>query len=276
MKFKILKIPFEAGNPTGATSHLAEGQTRIILESIDARTDRQMRRTSHLAEELTTQEQTAKMRQKGTASAPELICKEAKIKGELVEVGDLEETNQNILKAASGKRTLAIGGDHSITYALVKAVRPEALLYFDAHLDCEDDFLPPSHEDVIQAIVNDRVVKPENIFIFGARKFYPKELEFVKKRGINVVENMDLGVDNILPRFKRIYLSVDIDVFDPEEAPGTDYPVEIGLRSREFFEFLENLEIKKLAGIDITEVNPAKDSENKTIKLAARIIKRFL
>lgn len=230
MKFKVLKIPFDQGNPTGA---------------------------------------------RGPAEAPELICKELKIKGEKVEVGDLEKTNHNILKAAKGK-VLAIGGDHSITYALVKAAKPEALLYFDAHLDCEDDFLPPSHEDVIKAIVNEKIVKPENIFIIGARKFYPKELEFVREKGINAVKTIDSDLWNRISMFKRVYCSIDIDVFDPEEAPGTNYKEPNGLKPKEFFDFLKKIDLKRVVGADVVEVNPAKDSKNKTIRLAANIIKSFL
>lgn len=219
MRFKILKIPFEAGNPTG---------------------------------------------DKGPASAPDLVWKE----GEVIKTGDFLETNKNISKAAKG-RFLAIGGDHSITYALVKAAKPEALLYFDAHLDCEDDFMPPSHEDVIRAIVNEKLVKSENIFIIGARKLYPKELEFVKKNNINVVKHMD---PKLISTFKRIYLSIDIDVFDPSEAPGTNYPEENGIKSEEFFDLLQTIDLKTIVGVDICEINPEKDIENKTIRLAAKIV----
>lgn len=217
---KVLKIPFEAGNPTGT---------------------------------------------KGPAKAPDLIWKE----GEVVKTGDLEKTNKNILKKKG--KFLAIGGDHSITYPLVKAAKPEALLYFDAHLDCEDEFIPPSHEDVIRAIVNEKLVKPENIFIIGARKFYPKELEFIKKHKINVLK----WIDPKELKFKRIYISIDIDVFDPSEAPGTNYPVEKGVSASDFFKFLKKLDLKKVVGADIVEVNPAKDSENKTIRLASKIVMTF-
>jgi agmatinase len=242
---EILKIPFELGNPTGA---------------------------------------------RGPATAPDLIYPE----GELITGGDFLEINKNILKAAKGK-FLAIGGDHSIAYALIKAAKPEALLYFDAHLDCEDDFLPPSHEDIIRAIVNQKIVKPENIFIIGARKFYPKEIKFIKKHKINVVgwrskatergvrgiwpatvKHIDSNLYNAISSFKTIYLSIDIDVFDPSEAPGTNYPVEMGVESSEFFKFLEKLDLKKIVGVDVVEVNPAKDVENKTVELARKIVEKFL
>ncbi len=233
MKFTILKIPFEAGNPTGA---------------------------------------------KGPALAPDLICKELGIDGEEVKVSsDFEETNRNIINAANGKRPLSIGGDHSITYALVKATKPEALLYFDAHLDCEDDFLPPSHEDVIRAIINENLIKPEDIIIIGARRFFTKELAFLKKHNIKCIRKPNVSeLQNIISKFKRIYCSIDIDVFDPSIAPGTNYRESDGLNYHEVSSILETIAPEQIVGVDITEVSPKQDINNKTIKLAARIAKRFL
>jgi len=245
----ILKIPFDSGNPTGA---------------------------------------------KGPASAPEEICKylpkELKKIDVKVNSGNFEETQDNITKSALkeiklGRRVVGLGGDHSVTYGLIRAVskvhKNLGLIYFDAHLDCEDNFLPPSHEDVIRAIVNQKLVKPENILIIGVRKFWPKEKQFVDSKHINVIygckdiEQIKQEINSFQSKVSKLYISIDIDVFDPKFAPGTLYKEKKGFKKQNFLEILEEVKVKHIGGIDITEVSPDIDFQNKTVRLPMEIIKKF-
>lgn len=243
--YKFLKIPFDSGNPTG---------------------------------------------KKGTSNSPELILKK---KGTAIQINqsNVDESMKNIEAAAlnefkAGNQVCSVGGDHSITYPLVKAAshvhRDLALIYFDAHLDCEDDFLPPSHEDVVKAIVNKKLVKPENIIIIGARKFWKKEVEFIKKRKIQVIyspvkrEEIIKYVKNFFKKHQQVYISVDIDVFDPKVAPDTGYPEQGGFTKEEFREFTENMDFKRIIGFDVVEVSQSNESAKKTVTLASHVIKFLL
>ncbi len=219
---------------------------------------------------------------RGTSEAPDIIQNFSEnIDWEQVEVAkDFETTSKNIIEAARKQsKILAVGGDHSITYSLVKAFSEKysnnALIIFDAHLDCEDDFLPPTHEDIIKAIVNEKLVEPKNILIVGVRKFYPKEIEFIKDKEIKLGKLED--IQEFIKNKENIYISIDIDVFDPEFAPGTGYPEKNGLKPEEIIPIIKELiATGKVKGADIVEVSPKFDSNNMTSKLAAKILAEFL
>ncbi len=231
------------------------------------------------------------LKQQGAALAPHVLAKA--IHKETIDVqvnsGNFEETQENIEKVATkyfekGK-VASIGGDHSITYGLVKAASKKfknlGLVYFDAHLDCEDDFLPPSHEDVVRAIVKEKLVAPENILMIGVRKTWPKEEEFVRKHNIRVVKpgNSDealRALKELNAKCEHLYVSVDIDVFDPEIAPATVYREKNGLNFEDFKKFITVLNFKRIIGFDLVEYSPSLDSNGKTGTLASNVIKFLL
>lgn len=226
-------------------------------------------------------------KRRGTAEAPAAISKLVNADFRDVEVSsDFEQTQNNVIEAAKAlykkqSRCIAIGGDHSITYGLTKAFRESfegalGLIYIDAHLDAEDNFLPPSHEDVIPAIVNENIISSKNILILGARKLYPKEVEFARKHNLAYSKQIDYQqVQSLLNRCDAIYISLDIDAIDPKFAPGTGYPEPEGLKE-ELLDFLQELaNSPKVKGFDLVEVCPRLDKENRTVKLAAKLISLF-
>ena len=78
---------------------------------------------------------------------------------------------------------------------------------------------------------------------------------------------------SITKNFSHLYISIDIDVVDPAFAPGTGYPEPAGLTSRQLIYMLHRLKnLKNINIIDIVEVNPKKDINNMTSKLAAKIL----
>lgn len=78
-------------------------------------------------------------------------------------------------------------------------------------------------------------------------------------------------------KFAQIYLSIDIDVIDPSSAPGTGNPEPVGLLAREILYLIQRIKLlKNLKKADIVEVNPDKDLNNTTTKLAARILMELL
>ena len=225
---------------------------------------------------------------RGAALGPAAIEKELKSTQnlkfiEVTEKDDFEKLHketENIAKNEykMGNFVIGLGGDHSISYGLMKAFSKQhkntALIYFDAHLDWEDDFLPPTHEDLMRAAVNERFFEPENMLIIGSRKAYPKEIKFVEEKGIRLgkLEN----IKDFIKSKEAIYVSLDIDVFDPKFAPGTGYPEKNGLKPEEILPIIDDLiATKKVKGMDIVEVSPPKDTNNMTSQLAASIISKI-
>ncbi len=205
---------------------------------------------------------------------------------------NLEETNNNIYEKAKeifdeAEKPVFLGGDHSITFSIVKAFSEKynnaGIIIFDAHLDAVNDFIPPTQEDLITGLVNQYIIKPENIILIGTRNWHSKEIEFIKKNKIKYFSMKDIAnegkeeiseaVMSIAKRFENLYISIDIDVIDPAFAPGTGYIEPAGLSSREFLYFLHRLKnLKNIKGYDVVEVNPKKDINDITSKLGAKLL----
>ncbi len=220
----------------------------------------------------------------GAAEAPDVIQKLAgRLKGvewsDVEVTADFEATQNNITKAAlEGYRddvVVGIGGDHSVSYGMMRAFAEKfecgALVFIDAHPDCQDDFLPPTHEDVLRAAVKEKFFKPENILIIGARMWTKQEEEFVKENKIRVGKLED--VQEFAKGQKNIYVSVDIDVVDPVLAPGTGWPEPAGLTDQQILGVIRSLKNSgKVKVLDVVEVSPKFDINNMTSKLAAKIL----
>ncbi|MBW2975126.1 arginase family protein [Candidatus Woesearchaeota archaeon] len=206
---------------------------------------------------------------------------------------NIEETNKNIYSKAletlrKNTRPLFLGGDHSVTYPIVKAfseVYPEnpGIIIFDAHPDAENDFMPPSQEDLLCALVSQKIIKKENIILIGTRNWDKNEIEFIQKNKIKyfpMKEIISEGIHEIsesfmaiAKNFKDLYVSIDIDVLDPAFAPGTGYIEPGGLTTRQLLFFLHRLKkLKNIRAYDIVEVNPAKDVNDMTSKVGAKLM----
>jgi len=205
---------------------------------------------------------------------------------------NLEETNENIYKKAKeifneAHKPVFLGGDHSITFPIVKAFSEKnsnaGIIIFDAHLDAVNNFMPATQEDLVTGLVNQKIIKSENIILIETRNWHSKEIEFVKRNKIKYFSMKDIAnegkeeiseaVMSIAKRFENLYISIDIDVIDPAFAPGTGYIEPAGLSSREFLYFLHRLKnLKNIKGYDIVEVNPKKDINDMTSKLGAKLL----
>jgi agmatinase len=219
----------------------------------------------------------------------ELECINFKLNEAKIIPGNLEETNKNI-ENASGD--LFIGGDHSISYSLVKSLVKEkgetGIVVFDAHPDCykTENFSIPTHEDWLMHLIKEKIIDPKNVILVGCRNSDPKESEFIRENKIKVYdinsisENKSNVCDMIMEaalKFKNFYLSLDIDVVDPAFAPGTGYLEVGGLSSRDLIYFVQRLRLlKNLKRIDLVEINPKKDINKITVKLGAKIVKELI
>lgn len=204
---------------------------------------------------------------------------------ELKLTNDLDKDNE-IIEGSYEDNAIFIGGDHSISFPLVKAFMEEnpksGLIIFDAHPDVYQEFDFPSHQDWLNFLIDRGHLKPESVMLVGIRSYHPKELAYLKQKGIkfitmkNLYNNIENACDSIMEfarKFKSFYLSIDIDIVDPAFAPGTSYVEPAGLTSRELIYCVQRLKLlKNLKSVDITEVNPNLDINNMTSKLAARLI----
>ena len=206
---------------------------------------------------------------------------------------DIKEAVDQIEAGAAGlledaDHLLAIGGDHTIAYPLLRVTRrrfgPVALVHFDAHLDTWQTYFgaPITHGTPF------RRAAEEGLFLDGASMhvgirgplYTRSDLEEDAELGFRIVHAMELertGVDGVVDRIRErvgdnpLYISIDIDVLDPAHAPGTGTPEAGGLTSRELLGILRGLAGKRLVGADVVEVSPAYDHAEMTTVAAAHV-----
>ena len=235
----------------------------------------------------------------GCAKAPDAIVLHLSLKADSVKVvpSNIEETDKCIYEKAlrllqEDKKPLFLGGDHSITYSTFSAfskhfgAKNSALIIFDAHADAYQSFKPVSHEDMNRVLIEEKKLLPENLLLVGARKLFKPEREFLEKHSVQAISSEDVAlkpfhslqsIEEFLSSAKNLYLSIDIDVFDPSIAPGTGYLEEHGLLWKHFEGLLSTvLKRDKLRAADLVEFNPLKDMEGKTLALCGNIIKKLL
>ncbi|MDK2853827.1 MAG: agmatinase [Thermococcaceae archaeon] len=190
---------------------------------------------------------------------------------EIADVGDLAivagnpletikrgiETIEEIKRINPKAVPIVLGGEHSMTFAPVKALKPKSYVVFDAHLDLRESYEdnPWNHACVARRISELGIKVAE----FGIRSGTKEEVEYAREVDIPWVHARNYTVE----RFKEIvkdlpepvYVSVDIDVFDLSMVPSTGTPEAGGLRFWEVVEALEWLmKNKKVIGFDIMEV----------------------
>jgi agmatinase len=184
----------------------------------------------------------------------------------------------------AGPLLLTLGGDHSVTYSLLKAhaakYGPLALVQFDAH---QDTWNPEperiDHGSFVARAIADGLVDPKRSIQLGVRTHAPADL------GVEIVwgheiETLGLAAvqERILRRVGRgrAYLTFDIDVLDPAFAPGTGTPVAGGLTSREAMLLLRELGALDFVGFDLMEVAPPYDHADITALAGATMAMTML
>ncbi len=219
----------------------------------------------------------------------------------LVDAGDvpispvsLDETYRRITESVSaiiqaGVFPLVLGGDHSITYPVVRGFAGAGenlwVLQLDSHLDTitELDGSEFTHASPMKHLRSLSFV--ESVFHAGMRGILADEdvLEEVAAVGGTVVTTAEIlrdGIDGIvsrMPALRKCYVTIDIDLFDPSIAPGTGVPEPGGLGFRDVNAVLRKVaESYEVVGFDIVEVNPLYDSTGITSLLAARTAIDFL
>ncbi len=193
--------------------------------------------------------------------------------------GAIVEHARTIL--ASGAKMLTFGGDHFITYPLLKAHaekygKPLSLIHFDAHCDTWPDDNPASlnHGTMFYKAVKEGLIDPATSVQIGIRTWND---DFM---GINVIDAPWVHANGTQATLARIlaivgqrptYLTFDIDCLDPAFAPGTGTPVAGGLSSAQALDIVRGMGPVNLIGADVVEVAPPFDQSEITALAAAHI-----
>ena len=181
---------------------------------------------------------------------------------------------------AAGSACLAIGGDHYISYPILKAhaekYGPLSLVQFDAHSDTWQDDDPDriDHGTMFYKAVKEGIVVPERSVQVGIRTTNPDTL------GVNIIDAPEvhrIGAEATVARVKEIigdhqtYVTFDIDALDPAYAPGTGTPVWGGLTSAQAAAMLRGLAGINVVGMDVVEVSPQYDVSGATAIAGAHV-----
>ena len=186
---------------------------------------------------------------------------------------------------------MTIGGDHSISYPLLKAYHthyngPVALIHFDAHLDTWDTYFgqPHTHGTPFRRAAEEGLFCQHTSMHVGIRGPVYDAQDFVEdaELGFKIIradDIEDIGIQGIVQRMRDrlgtnnmpVYISIDIDVLDPAFAPGTGTPEAGGFSSRELIHLLRGLKGLNIVGADVVEVAPAYDHAEITCMAASTI-----
>ncbi len=187
---------------------------------------------------------------------------------------------------AAGVIPLTVGGDHSITYPILRALgaaEPVGLVHIDAHCDTAGEFEATkfNHAQPFRQAVLDGVLDPERTIQIGIRGAAEWLWEFSYESGMTVIhaEEIDtMGIPAVIARAREIvgkgplYISFDVDSLDPAFAPGTGTPEVGGLTPREVLAILRGLAGLKVIGADVVEVAPQYDTSTVTAQCAAQVL----
>jgi len=178
-----------------------------------------------------------------------------------------------------GKRPVSLGGDHSITYPIVKAFAAKypalTIFHFDAHPDLYGEFEGNrlSHACPFARIMEAGLAK--RLVQVGIRTINGHQREQARKFGVEVVEMRGLPAYDRLKAAGPLYVTFDMDVLDPAFAPGISHREPGGMTTREAIAHLQAID-GEIVGADVVEYNPVQDVAGVTATVAAKIVKEIL
>jgi agmatinase len=190
----------------------------------------------------------------------------------------------------AGVAPLSVGGDHSISLPILKALgkdRPVGMIHIDAHCDTSGGFDRTKfhHGGPFREAVLEGVLDPKRTIQIGIRGSAEYLWEFSYDSGMTVIhaeEITGLGMAAVIERARAVvgdgptYISFDIDSLDPAFAPGTGTPEIGGLTTREALELLRGLKGLNIVGGDVVEVAPQYDASTNTAQAGAQMLFEIL
>jgi agmatinase len=195
----------------------------------------------------------------------------------------IEEFVDQVL--AAGKFPLGMGGEHLVSWPVMKAMYKKypdlAIIHFDAHTDLREEYEgePLSHSTPIRKIAEH--IGPSNVYSFGIRSGMKEEFEWAKQNGMHISKFEVLEpLKEILPTLagRPVYVTIDIDVLDPAHAPGTGTVDAGGITSKELLASIHAIarsEVNVVGG-DLVEVAPIYDPSEQTANTASKLLREML
>ncbi len=284
----IVSIPLELGSDerglAAAPRYLFQNGIEKVVESLDR----------EISEAVTI-----------FSPAPRLVASAGRMKNAHEIVSVAKRTSAAVEKAARrGDTVLALGGDHSISFGSIAGAAAAhssmGVIYIDAHPDCNTDETTISgnvHGMVAAAMMGaghpiltdiaKRKISPEHFLFIGLKDIDEAEVVFLRERSVKCITMLDIArcglapaiaaIDELAKKVDTLWISMDMDSIDEAYAPGVGLPTHGGLTRREALGLAHYIgKSCRVAGLDIVEIVPAKDQENKTATLALELTARFL
>lgn len=210
-----------------------------------------------------------------------------------IALGDVMESLHLIERQAEDfAHLVALGGDHSITLALLRALSrrlgPVGLIHFDAHVDTWPDTFGQTygHGSPFFHAINETLVDPRRMVQVGIRSPMQRSIyDWTLGNGVTIISALDVHEATTAATAQRIretvgdrpvYLSFDVDALDPAYAPGTGTPEVGGLATWQVQAILRALRGLKFVGMDVVEVSPPYDVAEVTALAAATVVWEYL
>ena len=189
---------------------------------------------------------------------------------------------------------VSIGGDHTITLPILRALHrkhgPMALVHIDAHADINNEMFGERivHGTIFRRAIEEDLVLPEKMTQIGLRAtgYSADDFDWSRHRGVRVVQAEECWYHSLTPLMEEVretvgtevpvYLSFDIDGLDPSVAPGTGTPEPAGLTASQGLEIIRGCSGLNLVGCDLVEVSPPYDTSGNTALLAANLVFEML
>ena len=191
-------------------------------------------------------------------------------------------------------KPISLGGDHTITLPILRAIAKKhgtvALIHVDAHADVNDTMFGEkiTHGTIFRRAIEEGLVEPGKMFQIGLRAtgYAADEFDWARDKGVTVVTAEECWYKSLAPLMDSIrsnigaeqptYLSFDIDGLDPSVAPGTGTPEPAGLMTSQGLEIIRGCFGLNLVGADLVEVSPPYDTTGNTALMAANLVFEML
>jgi agmatinase len=209
-------------------------------------------------------------------------------KSAFLDAGDLKLKAKNAFAAIEGavgnvlresKLPVCLGGDHSVTYPIIRAFAKKysglTIIHFDAHPDLYDEFEGNRHSHAcpFARIMEEGCAK--RLIQLGIRTINSHQRKQAKRFGVEVNEMHDLPGFLKLRLGGPVYVSFDVDVLDPAFAPGVSHREPGGMSVREAISHLHAIK-GKIVGADLVEYNPKQDVKQLTAMVCGKVLKEIL
>jgi len=223
----------------------------------------------------------------------------------VADIGDVPVNPYNLLDALAlieaayadilscGIRPLTLGGDHTFTLPILRALKkkygPVGLIHVDAHADINDEMFGEkiAHGTTFRRAVEEGLLDCARVVQIGLRAsgYAADDFDWARKQGFRVVQVEECWHQSVTPLMEQVrdrlgggpvYLSFDIDGIDPAYAPGTGTPEVGGLTSIQGLEIVRGCRGLDLVGCDLMEVSPPYDTTGSTSMLAANLLFEML